>query len=148
MPIIRWRLVSNTDPIAEAIKFVSRGDYSHVEFVFPNHTIGARSEGGVQRRPVDNYAVETYFHATVTDAQYAAGMAFLNAQIGKPYDYVDILADLFNRDWHNDSAWDCSELWYDSMTAFGLVKYLDPRVCNRVTPQDDFLLSTAYFEKG
>jgi hypothetical protein len=147
MPTIRWRCVSNNDPIAEAIKFVSRGEYSHIEFVFGGETIGARSDGGVLRRPLDHYHTETYFQADVTNEQYAVGMAFLTFQIGKGYDFLDIAATLLNRDWHNTDKWDCSELWYDSMTAFGLLKYLDPRICNRVTSQDGFLLSVAYFQK-
>ena len=148
MPTIRWRCVSNNDPVAEAIKFISRGEYSHIEFVFDGYTIGARSDGGVQKRPMDHYRVETYFHADVSDARYYNGIEFLKAQLDKGYDFLDIAATLLNRDWHNADKWDCSELWYDAMTAFGLLKYLDPRVCNRVTPQDGFLLSTAYFEKG
>jgi len=147
MPTIRWRCVSNNDPIAEAIKFVSRGEYSHIEFVFDNYTIGARCEGGVLKRPLDHYATETYFRAYVPEDQYYNGTQFLKAQIGKGYDFLDIAATLLNRDWHNTDKWDCSELWYDSMTAFGLLKYLDPRICNRVTPQDGFLLSVAYFQK-
>lgn len=147
--LVQWRVVAGSDPIGEAIKWVSRGQATHVEFCLNGwmQTLGARVQGGVQVRPI-NYAkfnAEWRFQAEVSDEQYDAGSKWLAAQIGKPYDFLSIAAIALDRNWHDPSGWICSKLWVDGMAAFGLLKPLDPRVVNWFTPEDSLLLSLAVF---
>lgn len=149
--LVQWRVVADNDPISEAIKWFSRGQATHVEFCVEDwtQTIGARAEGGVQRRPVGyaKFAAEWRFQAEVSEEQFNNGMKWLNAQIGKSYDYLNIAAIALDRNWNDPSKWICSKLWVEGMATFGLLKPLDPRVVNWFTPEDSLLISLAVFKQ-
>jgi len=146
---VQWRVVADNDPIGEAIKFVSRGQATHVEFCVDDwtQTIGARAMGGVQIRPI-NYAkfqAEWRFQVEVSEEQLNNGMKWLHAQIGKPYDFLNIAAIALDRNWDDPNKWICSKLWVEGMVAFGLLNPLDHRVVNWFTPEDSLLISLAVF---
>ena len=147
---LEWRCVGDDDLVGNAIKFVSRGIVTHVEFITDNgaNTIGARANGGVQVRPINykKFSKEFRFLAACTDEQYQAAMSFLKAQIGKPYDFVDIAAIAANRDWHDPSRWICSELWAATMEQAGIIGLLNSSI-NSFTPQDALIVSCAMFTK-
>ena len=146
---VRWRCVGADDAEAAVIKLVSRGTVSHVEFIIGDdglHTLGARADGGVAIRPI-NYAVfqiDLRFQTECSQDQYDKLTAFLGAQLGKPYNYIDLLAILANRDWRNTSSWICSELWAAALEASGLIGKLDASI-NLFTPEEALIVSSAMF---
>lgn len=152
MPNLKWRLVTECDPIAGAIRFITRGIVSHVGFLTDDEQfeIGARADGGVQKRPVNYcaFSVDLRYSASCTDEQYEKAQNFLHAQIGKPYNFEDILSILTNRDWREDDSWICSELWAATMEEAGLIGHIASSICF-FTPQDALILSSAMWpQKG
>jgi hypothetical protein len=147
--MLRWRIISDNSSISRAIQFVSRGDVCHIGFISRDgrFELGARSDGGVQYRPLDKAKREYRFEAEVEDEKFWNGWGWLDEQVGKKYDYGDILSIMLNRDWHDTSRWICSELWIDAMEQFGLTNRIDSSIANRFTPQDGFLLSLAKFKQ-
>jgi hypothetical protein len=83
-------------PASRLIEYVESGaGPSHVTtLVAPGEVIDARFRGGVARRPVSYFGstpVVWYRLAGTTEA-VKASLALLEAQIGEPYDWQDILA--------------------------------------------------------
>jgi uncharacterized protein YycO len=145
MKRLEWRIVDDTDLVSDCIRFISRGTVCHVEFLTSDgNTIGARSNGGVKIRPIDTFKTDLRFYCDCPDEQYDKAWSFLTAQIGKPYDYTDIVAIMANRDWHDPSRWICSELWVATLEAGGLIQTLHESI-NRFTPEDSLILSSAIF---
>jgi uncharacterized protein YycO len=144
--MLYWRVVNDPGFAARVVDYISRGVVSHVEFIVENgtQTIGARADGGVRYRPINykTFDLDLRFQAPCTDAQYAAGMTFLTAQLGKPYDFVDIAAIGLNRNWHDPNAWICSELWAATLEQAGMLGPLDSNI-NLFTPQDSLIVSSA-----
>ena len=64
---------------------------------------------------------------------------FAIAQLGKDYDYLGIIGFWFNRDFHKDDKWYCSELAAEIIRAGGLELGLD--VLNGVSPRDLYILA-------
>lgn len=155
MSKVSWRLVSETDAESSVIKFVERGTVSHIEFLITNAdstvvTLGARADGGVAIRPLNyaKFALDIRYSTEVTQDKFGKLNSFLTTQLGKPYDDVDILAIGFDqvRDWQDDKAWICSELWTAAMLYAGIIGDVTRCKVNLVTPQDCFLLSAAMFK--
>ena len=151
MALLKWRIVSDCDPVSGIIRFVTRGIVSHVEFLFDDElgTIGARADGGVKIRPVDycHFPVDFRFRVPCTDDQYNKAHNFLRAQLGKPYNFEDILGILVNRDWRESDSWICSELWAATMEEAGLIGRLASSIC-MITPQDTLILSSAMWPQS
>jgi|GEM_PF-1180879 uncharacterized protein YycO len=144
--ILQWRLVTADDVVSDCIRFISRGQVSHVEFILPDgtQTIGAHLDGGVAIRPLEKCAVDYRFQAQCTDEQYTSAMDFLSWQVGKPYDLTNIAGILLNRDWHKGSSWICSELWAATLEAGHLIGKLGTTI-NAFTPNDSLIVSLAMF---
>ena len=143
---LKWRFVAETDPVSGLIQYVERGVVSHVGFLTDDEQfeVGARALGGVAKRPADyeKFALDIRFRVPVTDAKYAQAWDFLNAQIGKPYDFANVLGILFNQDWTNQKAWMCSRLWVATLETIGLIGKMDSNV-SFFTPQDGLIVSSA-----
>ena len=120
---VRVRFVYSDDVVSFGIRAYDRPGpllWSHVDLVTPDGGyLGARSDvcagvsAGVQVRPVGYaaFAAEEFVDLPATDAQVAAFWDAAHAEIGKPYDAVDLTANfLAGRDWRNPNAWWCSEL--------------------------------------
>lgn len=146
MATLRWRCVNSKGFVQNAISFVSRGVVCHVEFLIDGKAVGAHADGGVQVRDIDKYDADYRFKADCTDEQYAKATAFLMAQVGKPYDFLDIVGIMASRDWHDQSRWICSELWAAVMEAGELIKHLESAL-SLITPQDTLLISSAMFDR-
>jgi uncharacterized protein YycO len=144
--ILQWRLVTADDVVSDCIRFISRGQVSHVEFITLDgtQTIGAHLDGGVAIRTLEKCSVDYRFQAQCTDEQYADATDFLFRQIGKPYDLTNIAGILLNRDWHNNSSWICSELWAATLEAGKLIGELGTTI-NAFTPNDSLIVSLAMF---
>lgn len=138
MAKITIRFVTEKDFISAAIRLETWSSFSHVEFVLDDGTtLGARSDGGVQIRPLGytKFASEEWYQIEVTDAEKKAILDAARAQVGKKYDYSDIMGILFRRDWRAQDKWICSELVAYCFEKGGLPLVHAPlnRV-NRITP--------------
>ncbi len=141
--MIRLQFVLGFGLPSQAIAWFSSGPFSHVDIVMPSgDLIGARSDWighvppGVQRRPpfYEKWKERVLMTLPATNkAQEAALYAFLNAQIGKPYDKTAIWGFAAGRDWREADSWFCSELGTACLEQAGICPVLyTPR--NKVTP--------------
>lgn len=146
MKTLRWRCVNSKGFVQNAISFISRGVVCHVEFLVDGKAIGAHADGGVQVRDIDHYDADYRFRADCTDEQYQKAIDFLQEQIGKPYDFLDIVGIMASRNWHDETKWICSELWAATMEASGLIHHIEGGI-SLVTPQDTLILSSAMFDR-
>ncbi len=122
-----FQFVGATGVFGWFIRLKGGGPYTHVDFVCPaadgttgpdSPLLGARftsiggQAAGVRIRPpdYDKWFIVTRISIAVTDDQYDAALAFLYAQIGKPYDMTAVFGFMLNRDWREDDSWFCSEL--------------------------------------
>lgn len=92
---------------------------------------------GVIQHPAHAFAHrwERVSSVDVDVADVAALLAFLNSQVGKPYDWRAILAFPFRGSWQKRDAWFCSELVYEALRVGG-GKLPDRLPANRITPRD------------
>lgn len=150
MPEIFWRIVDGDGFVDDGIQAVERGCVCHVEFIEGDRSFGARPKGGVIYRPLDHFPVDFRFSAQVTPEQYQLYCAARDSVNGKPYDKAAIgwiLLDNWEgmtRDWENQHAWYCSEVWTWIMQQAGLLAKF-PACVNNVTPQEALLISFAKF---
>ena len=114
---IRVQLVTQRwNPVSAAIRYTTRSWASHAEFVntITSQTFGARSIGGVKHRfsSRDHYSrVEQFtFNGDNSGEVVEAAYAWALTQNGKPYDFSAISGIAFDRNWHADEKWFCSEL--------------------------------------
>jgi uncharacterized protein YycO len=93
------------------------GEISHVAIRDPNEGCvwEAWQQGGVSKVPsistnhsdrtrVDIYTVD------VTEEQYTNIVAYLDKQVGKPYDFLGVASFMLRRNMGKRGAWFCSEL--------------------------------------
>jgi uncharacterized protein YycO len=114
--------------IASLIRWQSRGPYSHVSMQMPDGSImESREFKGVRRLPkleplrpgeyIDVYEIEA------TPAQVGCIVRFLEAQLGKGYDYLSILLFITRKPvqhW-NKTKWFCSEIAFEAFHTAGFV---------------------------
>ncbi|MGH6980467.1 MAG: hypothetical protein ACREFC_04605, partial [Stellaceae bacterium] len=131
------------------IRFYQRGWPTHVDAVMPDgRLLGARLgrcgalRPGVQiRKP--GYAPFVRTERVVLDVSAlaeAAFHAFLEGQLGKPYDWRAILAFAVHRDWRERDAWYCSELIAAALEHARFFPRPLPSPVNLLTPRDLLLL--------
>jgi uncharacterized protein YycO len=111
---IRWALPVTRFRVARA---------GHAMVYDPQtHTcIHAKMLRGVVSEPFDvatkGYVIVASRAYSVPDAK--AGMDFVRAQIGKPYDNTGAMGITVERDWQEDDAWFCFELVAAALHAAG-----------------------------
>lgn len=139
---IRLQFVRERDFSSQVIAWFSAGHVSHVDTLLDDdQLLGARSDSvggappGVQIRPPDyaDFAVRVVMAVPVTVEQKAVYLAFLDDQVGKPYDYKAIWAFLFNRNWRETDSWICSELAAAAAERASIVPPLF-LAANKITP--------------
>lgn len=108
------RFVDSPGLISEAIKLETWSPFPHVEILTTDGlgAFGARSSGGVKIRPLDyeKFTREERYWVSVDDTQGEKAWKWAEKQIGKPYDYEDILGIVMHRDWRSEGHWICSSL--------------------------------------
>jgi uncharacterized protein YycO len=113
--------------ISRAIECFTWGEISHVAIRDPNENCvwEAWQEGGVSKVPsistnhkagtrVDIYKVD------VTPQQYRNITLFLDAQVGKKYDFCGVASFVLRYNVGKDGAWFCSELALGSFQQAGV----------------------------
>jgi uncharacterized protein YycO len=107
--------------------------------------IDARFSGGVQRRPVSYLERDNvrWLRVPATDAQVRDTIKALESQVGKPYDWRDIVGfaipAAFTRSWNDQRAWICSELQAWAEEEGGIIK--TSVSVDRIDPNDAMLLN-------
>lgn len=112
--------------LSDAIEYKSGGLFSHVDAILPDgRLLGARLDGGVAIRPAGYAKFNRVFRVDIpcTDEQERTFYNFLSLEVGKPYDKEAIAGIVLGRDWHDPSAWYCSELIADKMEKSALFPY-------------------------
>jgi hypothetical protein len=121
--MIYLRFVTTKWAIESAlIRFATRSEFSHVEFVrteepiigakvplgpaFAIDTLGALLDGGVEIRPYRSAGItrEEWYSAPDIEAAYEEGKAF----IGLKYDWLDIVGIALDTGYHRDDRMICS----------------------------------------
>jgi uncharacterized protein YycO len=144
------------NPISAAIRFSTRSEFSHAEFIDTEAgvTFGSRSHGGVMERPcsIDHYTRVEQFTANSSHAEEAmrAAYAWARTQAGKRYDYSAITGIAFNRDWRDEARWFCSELVAAAFenVGFPLLSTRPSDKVYRITPRDLLLSRSLVFLEG
>jgi hypothetical protein len=117
--MIQLQFVCEDNIASQTIAWFSQGQFSHVDAVLPNgDLLGARSDSvggqppGVRIRPPGyvQFSRKAVMTLPCSDEQQKQFYAFLNDQLGKPYDSTAIWGFVVNRDWREDDSWICSEL--------------------------------------
>jgi hypothetical protein len=144
---ITLRFVAGHSLVDETIKRFEYGFWAdHAEAVLPDGKtiIGAYLGTGVAKRPRDfdkgDFDEDLYVEIDVTDEQQDAFYAFLEQQVGKPYDTKAVIGIGLARNWRDDGQWFCSELQCAALTACGVFPTHLADQLNHVTPRDLLLI--------
>lgn len=126
---------------------------THCEAVMPDGTyLGAISDGVKARDPnydKGKFKKEVFLDVKATADQEEIFYAFVQSQIGKPYDLWAILAYFYpSRDWQSFDAWYCSELLGTGLAECGILPKEMAVKFSRVTPRDLLLLISTRTEAG
>ena len=136
---------------SDLIAWFGGGSWSHVDFVMPDgRLLGIREDNigggsGVRIRPADYEKPKRSEVLTLncTDTQYERYTAFLELQLGKPYDKPGIFGFITGRDWHDPLSWFCSELQAGAAEAAYVVPPHLAFPVWKVTPNDLALVWSA-----
>jgi hypothetical protein len=137
------RFVNSKGFVSSAIDWVEggAGEYDHTECldVATNEWIGAHDDGGFERRPFDytTPSRERRYSIPCTQEEYDRGMTWLNAQIGVPYNFMDILGILLHKNLSTSGKLICSQAMFTYIfQALGrLPLNVLPENAHRVTPE-------------
>jgi hypothetical protein len=118
------------------IRLFTFSQWNHVAIEIDGQLYEARGATGVTRSSAKGYLQGWSKSATVEINPPSPDLAvkFLDAQVGKGYDFGGLIALPFRKPWHGVSKWFCSELVAAALLAAGLPKM---RVeAHRITPRD------------
>jgi uncharacterized protein YycO len=126
---------------------------THCEVVMPDGTLLGAMDDGVKARSlrydVGKFSQEMFIDVKTTIEQEEIFYAFIESQIGKPYDLWAILAYFYpSRDWQSFGAWYCSELLGTALAECGILPKEMAVKFSRVTPRDLLLLISTRAEAG
>ena len=118
------------------VRLFTFSQWNHVAIEVNGKVYEAKGQTGVTSSSAKDYLKHWAETATVQIAAPSpvSAVAFLDAQIGKRYDFGGIIALPFRKSWHGRSKWFCSELVAAALMAAGLPKM---RIeSHRITPRD------------
>ena len=99
------------------------GRWSHAGIVTPGlqNVVEARALRGVVVTPYVEFVERATQHDVVEIEvpDLAAGLAWLEPQIGKGYDYRAVAGHLFRQSWEDEDRWHCAELVEAFLAACG-----------------------------
>lgn len=149
MGLVSLQFSSQPGWLSKAIEWMGKGPYSHVDAILKDgRLLGARLDGGVAIRPAGYATFNRILRVDVpcTDEQEGKFYEFLFKQIGKPYDKAGIVAVILGRDWHDDSAWFCSEYIAAGLENSKIFSYFLVLPTDKVDP-DGLLLALSVLVK-
>ena len=140
---------------SKVIKRVTKGEYSHTAIILEDgriieawqgcnkvRVISDLSEGHSPGTPVDIYNV------SMNSAQKKRFTEFVEAQIGKKYDYKGLVGFYFNSGVQNEDKWFCSELfaaaciYAEAYILHNLLPYQTSPHLASVSPKTHYIKST------
>lgn len=109
--------------------------WNHVAIEIGGVVFEAVSRGGVRAVPAAQFRKLWHKVKTVevSVADPKESLYFLKRQLGKPYDWMALVALPFREDWHKSGKWFCSELVAEALRHGGRPLNLPS---HRVTPRD------------
>lgn len=119
------------------IRLFTFSRWNHVAIEVGGVVYESVTAGGVRRVPARSFPRlwEKTTSVEVSVENPAEMLAFLNAQVGRPYDWSAIFALPFRKSWQARDKWFCSELVAEALIAGG--SNAIPRLKSyRVTPRD------------
>lgn len=120
---VELRFYKGRSPIAWAVRWQTRSQYSHVAIVLSGWQIEAIERRGVVRTPLELVPWKASYHSYYfwLPAQKRNELeAWLKLQVGKPYDWPAVARFLTRRRGVEDRRWFCSELIYAALKHVGL----------------------------
>ena len=104
--------------VSKVIKRVTRGEYSHTAIMLDDDRIVEAWEGCNEVRIITDLSdghkpgtsVDIY-EVNMGSRQEEKFREFVEAQLGKKYDYLGLVGFYFNSGVHNENKWFCSELF-------------------------------------
>ena len=113
---------------SKIIKFKTRGVYSHTAIMLDDNKIVEAWQGSNEVRIIESLSdghkpgteVDIYY-LDATQSQQVLFVEFVMEQLGKKYDYLGILGFVFNRNFHGQDSWFCSELFMAACVYAGIV---------------------------
>ena len=126
-------------PGALLIRIATMSRFSHVAIEVNNKLYESRLATGVYSpSSIDN--VTDIIELDNLDDE--AIQAFLEAQLGKPYDSKAICSFIFNRTWQDLNKWFCSELGAMAIKVGGYKGI--PNNLSKISPEDLYKIITKY----
>lgn len=114
--------------------------------------LGAISDGVKARDALydaGHFSREIFLDVRATPDQEEIFYAFVESQIGKPYDTWAILAYFYpSRDWQAFNSWYCSELLGTALAECGILPKEMAVKFSQITPRDLLLLVSTRAEAG
>lgn len=104
-------LQGNWLPLAALIRIFTFSRWHHAAIVDGDNAIESRALKGVVVTPLDEFKKRgntRFFEVKLPDDKEAIAWAY--GQVGKNYDWFSLLRFMFQRNWHKDEKWYCSEL--------------------------------------
>lgn len=129
------------------LQWAQRSKWSHVEILFDDYIIGARSTKGVQRYTLESVSKD--HEVGVINCTAAAAKKFkefMESHVGDKYDWRAYLGFVFYYNSHSSDKWFCSELIQEGL------KYANIEVINNTESMycmpRDFWISTRVHSTG
>ena len=125
------------------IRMVTWSAYSHVDFILDEERVlGATAPNGVNVEPIRNRLAKASKAVVmeINDVDLDKAKEFAIAQLGKKYDWTNIIGIYLHRDWQDSDSWSCAELIAAILKHSG-VQLFDIKFYHRVTPQHLLMLN-------
>ena len=130
---------TNNSLVSWLIRAATFGKYSHCAILDEEHwVIHSTFLRGVHRSTLKSFqeAYPTHYFSHIVCPDEAGAMHFLEAQLGKPYDWSALLKLVFQRDWQENDRWFCSELAEAALVAGNSQRFRDS--VHRITPHQSW----------
>lgn len=135
--------------VAAGVRYMTRSKFCHVALEFNGKVIQANSIVGVHETTIDELkkeysTIESYeINHDINEKAYA----FAKTQLGKPYDYLAIIAFLVDRDWQSRDKWFCSELVAYALKQSGVELFNPKTKINQISPEDLYKFNLEFLLK-
>jgi hypothetical protein len=138
---IKLRFVEHPGIFNRACQFAQRDWATHVDICMRDGSYISAMGDGVRRRPVGydagKFTREEFRYIAATPEQVDIFEAFIESQLGKPYDYGAVFSFFWPwHDWQSFGAWDCSELPAQGFYECGKYPKEDALQASKFTPRD------------
>lgn len=124
------------------IRLVTFSHWNHVAIELDGYVYEALGSKGVIKTSCDRWGGWAAVHTVSIDAHSELDMRlFLERQVGKPYDWIALLALPFRKDWQREDKWFCSELFAAALVQGGYTALAHTLPNHRVTPKDALIVA-------